>query len=134
MPAGQRFYRRPGRADWVCSGRRPTGEDRRRPVAGTIPAETAQWFWSNQYETKLKPIGLFNSHEETILRGSHAEGLFTVTYLKDGQVLAADCINRPTDFNQVRAILKNRLVVDVEKLRDDDLQIKEAVLSAEITV
>ena len=51
------------------------------------------WFWSNQYDLKLQTAGLSLGYDSTIVRGDPAQAKFSVVYLKEGRVIALDCVN-----------------------------------------
>ncbi len=57
------------------------------------------WFWSDQYDLKLQIAGLNAGYDEVILSGDPSRDRdFTCFYLRNGELIAADCINRPRDF------------------------------------
>ena len=58
------------------------------------PYDAVPWFWSNQYDLRLQTVGLSLGHDATVLRGDPASRSFSVVYLKGGQVIALDCVNR----------------------------------------
>ena len=72
---------------------------RREEYAG-IP-----WFWSNQADLKLQIAGLCNGYDRTVLRRDEERGKFSVLYYRQGQVIAADCVNAPLDFMAVKNAL-----------------------------
>ncbi|MDP9981027.1 3-phenylpropionate/trans-cinnamate dioxygenase ferredoxin reductase subunit [Pseudarthrobacter oxydans] len=72
---------------------------RREEYAG-IP-----WFWSNQADLKLQIAGLCNGYDRTVLRRDEQRGKFSVLYYRQGQVIAADCVNAPLDFMAVKNAL-----------------------------
>ena len=57
------------------------------------------WFWSDQFDLKLQIAGLNTGYDEIILNGDPATDRdFSCYYLKQGSLIAADCVNRPRDF------------------------------------
>lgn len=57
------------------------------------------WFWSDQYDLKLQIAGLNTGYDEVVLNGDPGQGRdFTCYYLRGGELIAADCVNRPRDF------------------------------------
>ncbi len=72
---------------------------RREEYAG-IP-----WFWSNQADLKLQIAGLCNGYDQTVLRRDEERGKFSVLYYRQGQIIAADCVNAPLDFMAVKNAL-----------------------------
>ncbi|NKQ58758.1 FAD-dependent oxidoreductase [Amycolatopsis sp. K13G38] len=68
------------------------------------------WFWSDQYDLKLQIAGLNTGYDEIILNGDPSTDRdFTCYYLRDGQLIAADCINRPRDFMTSKTAIAQRL-------------------------
>lgn len=83
------------------------------------------WFWSDQYDAKLQIAGLSQGHDETVLRGDPKEGAFTVFYLKDGAVIAADTVNGMRDHMVCRALVTKRARVPAEVLSDPESVLKD---------
>ncbi|WP_375244493.1 NAD(P)/FAD-dependent oxidoreductase [Sphingomonas parapaucimobilis] len=76
------------------------------------------WFWSNQYDLKLQTVGLSTGHDQAILRGDPATRSFSVVYLRQGRVIALDCVNAMRDFVQGKALVADGATVPVEALAD----------------
>ena len=91
------------------------------------PYEAVPWFWSNQYDLRLQTVGLSIGHDATVLRGDPAECSFSVIYLKSGQVIALDCVNRTRDYAQGRKLVEAKAVIAPEKLADSETPLKELV-------
>lgn len=85
----------------------------------------APWFWSNQYDLKLQTIGLSTGHDEVVLRGNPASRSFSVVYLKDGSVIAIDCVNMVKDYVQGKALVVNHAKVEPAKLANTELPLKD---------
>ncbi len=95
-------------------------------ICGKAEAYSAlPWFWSNQFDLKLQTAGLSIGHDETVLRGSPEERSFSVIYLKDGRVIALDCVNAMKDYVQGRKLVEARAVLGAEDLADTSRQLKE---------
>ena len=62
-------------------------------------------FWSDQYDHRLQSIGVAGGHDEEVVRGDPASGAFTVIYLRDGQPIAIDAVNEPTQLAAGRSLL-----------------------------
>ena len=76
-----------------------------RHITGSpLPYSAVPWFWSHQYDLRLQTIGLNIDHDEAIVRGDPATRSFSVIYLKQGHVLAIDCVNCTKDYAQGRAL------------------------------
>jgi 3-phenylpropionate/trans-cinnamate dioxygenase ferredoxin reductase subunit len=91
------------------------------------PYDALPWFWSNQYDLRLQTAGLSPGHDTTVLRGNPAERSFSVVYLREGRVVALDCVNRTKDYAQGRRLVENRAEIDPERLLDAERPLKEIV-------
>lgn len=83
------------------------------------------WFWSDQYELKLKMVGLSEGFERLVLRGDPATDSFSAFYLKGDKVLAADTVNRPQDFIAAKRLVAEGIAVTAAQLADDSRPLKE---------
>ncbi|AKM08969.1 NAD(P)/FAD-dependent oxidoreductase [Croceicoccus naphthovorans] len=89
------------------------------------PYHATPWFWSNQYDLKLQTVGLSIGHDETVLRGDPATRSFSVIYLKEGKVIALDCVNKVKDYVQGKKLVEARAAIDRDVLADDTVALKE---------
>ncbi|MEO7787699.1 MAG: FAD-dependent oxidoreductase [Sphingomicrobium sp.] len=84
--------------------------DQATVVARTIAGEGAAydsipWFWSNQYDLRLQTVGLSINHDEVVERGDPASRSFSLVYLREGKVIALDCVNMVKDYVQGRVLV-----------------------------
>lgn len=98
-------------------------------VAKTItgepePYHAVPWFWSNQYDLRLQTVGLSTGHDKEVLRGDPATRSFSIIYLKQGHVVALDCVNAMKDYVQGRALVTGRVVADPAMLADATTPLK----------
>lgn len=91
------------------------------------PYSAVPWFWSNQYDLKLQTVGLSSGYDDMVVRGDPANRSFSVLYLKDGRVIALDCVNAIKDYVQGRALVTGRLRLDKADLADAGRPLKELV-------
>ena len=97
-----------------------------QPVAySAIP-----WFWSNQYDLRLQTVGLSQGFDEAVVRGDPATRSFSVIYLREGRVIALDCVNATKDYVQGRALVTSGAVLPVEKLADASTPLKSLAAAA----
>ncbi len=89
------------------------------------PYHAFPWFWSNQYDLKLQTAGLSMEYDQTVLRGDPATRKFSVIYLKEGRVIALDCVNSVKDYVQGRKLVEARISADPEILADAETPLKE---------
>jgi len=104
--------------------------DMANAVAKTLTGATTDyhavpWFWSNQYDLKLQTVGLSTGHDATVLRGDPASRSFSLIYLKQGRVIALDCVNAVRDYVQGRALVVERKSPDPAQLADTNVVLKE---------
>ncbi|MBW8744434.1 MAG: FAD-dependent oxidoreductase [Sphingomonas sp.] len=83
------------------------------------------WFWSNQYDLRLQTVGLSIGHDATVTRGDPATRSFSLLYLKQGRVIALDCVNAVRDYVQGRALVVEGKSPDPTRLADTDMVLKE---------
>lgn len=91
------------------------------------PFHAVPWFWSNQYDLKLQTVGLNAGYDSTVLRGDPASRSFTVAYLKDGKLIALDCVNSVKDYAQGRKLIEAGVSVAPGDLADIGRALKEFV-------
>ena len=89
------------------------------------PYRAFPWFWSNQYDLKLQTAGLSLGYDATVVRGDPGEAKFSLVYLKEGRVIALDCVNATRDYVQGRKLIEARAVPDRSLLADTAVPLKE---------
>lgn len=89
------------------------------------PYATLPWFWSNQYDLKLQTAGLSLGHDAEVIRGSPEERSFSVVYLREGRVIALDCVNRTRDYAQGRKLVEASAQIDRDLLADGEIALKD---------
>jgi 3-phenylpropionate/trans-cinnamate dioxygenase ferredoxin reductase subunit len=107
----------------------PNALEQARAVAAAIsgrpsPGASAPWFWSDQYELKLQMVGLSDGYGQVVIRGSTESASFIAFYLKDGQVIAADAVNRPSEFMAAKRLVGERMSVPADRLADEAVPMK----------
>jgi 3-phenylpropionate/trans-cinnamate dioxygenase ferredoxin reductase component len=95
---------------------------------GSAVHDRVPWFWSDQYDLKLLIAGLSHDHDEVVLRGDPETRSFACCYLKEGELLAVDCINSPKDYMAARKLIAERVRCDRRRLADPTVALKDAVL------
>ena len=91
------------------------------------PYKAVPWFWSNQFDLRLQTAGLSLDHDETVLRGDPAGRKFSVVYIKEGRVIALDCVNSTRDYAQGRKLVEAGVKPDREALADTEISLKALV-------
>lgn len=94
------------------------------------PYDAVPWFWSDQYDLKLQMAGLAAGHDETVMRGSIADGKFSVLYLRGGRLIAVDSVNRPMDHIVGRRLVAVRPPVTAEQASDLRFDLRKLATAA----
>jgi 3-phenylpropionate/trans-cinnamate dioxygenase ferredoxin reductase subunit len=94
-----------------------------RPVAH----DRVPWFWSDQFDNKLLIVGLSQNHDRQVLRGDPASRSFSVCYLKGRELLAVEAVNHSKDYMAARKLIAERALLNVDKLADSEVALKEAI-------
>ena len=90
------------------------------------------WFWSNQYDLKLQTVGLSLGFDREVVRGDPATRSFAVIYLRQGQVIALDCVNDVKDFVQGRKLVEAGFKpADPGSLADPEVPLKDLLAAAD---
>lgn len=96
-----------------------------RAITGDpAPYKAVPWFWSNQYDLRLQTMGLSLGHDQTVLRGNPATRSFSLIYLKQGRVIALDCVNAARDYVQGKALVEQGVSVPLAALSDPETPLK----------
>lgn len=98
------------------------------------PYATLPWSWSDQYDIKLQIAGLNHGYDQVAVRGNSNMGRsFCVFYLRQGQLIAADCVNRPQEFIFSKRLIAERIEVSVAQLVDETLAFKSLLSGKTVT-
>jgi 3,4-dihydroxy 2-butanone 4-phosphate synthase / GTP cyclohydrolase II len=101
----------------ICVARALTGNP--------APYRATPWFWSNQYDLRLQTVGLSIGHDHTVTRGDPATRSFSVIYLKQGRIVAMDCVNAVKDYVQGRKLVEAGAAIPTEMLADSSVALKD---------
>ncbi len=85
------------------------------------------WFWSDQFDLKLVIVGLSEAHDRTVLRGNPDSRAFSLCYLRAGELVAIDTINRAKDQMAARKLIASRARMDPGRLADPEQPLKDCV-------
>lgn len=99
-----------------------------RAITGSPrPYDAVPWFWSNQYDLKLQTVGLSIGYDDVVVRGDPAARSFSAIYLREGRVVALDCVNAVKDYVQGRALVLRGAEAPRSLLADPNVPLKEIV-------
>ena len=95
------------------------------------PYGATPWFWSNQFDIKLQTVGLTLGYDQEVLRGDPAVRSFAVIYLRQGQVIALDCVNSVKSYAQGRKLVEARFKPDDPlSLADSEVPLKDLLAAS----
>lgn len=93
-------------------------------MGGSDAYAAVPWFWSNQFDLRLQTVGLSLGYDQIVIRGSPTDRAFSLVYLRDGVVIALDCVNAVRDYAQGRALVAGRVRADPAVLADASVPLK----------
>jgi 3-phenylpropionate/trans-cinnamate dioxygenase ferredoxin reductase component len=88
------------------------------------PYVQTPWVWSDQYKLRIQSVGISEGYDHTVVRGSPAQGSFTVFYFHCDHLLAATSINQPHVFAATRRILNERLPLSHQEAADEGCNLR----------
>ena len=94
-------------------------------LGGSKSYASMPWFWSDQYEHKLQMVGFSKDSDQSIVRGDMASKSFTVFYLKDDSIIAADSVNNPKEFMASKQLVGKK--ASIEALADTSIELKTLI-------
>ena len=97
-----------------------------RTIAGHEASyDAVPWFWSNQFDLKLQTVGISAGHDACVVRGNPSDRTFSIVYLREGKVIALDCVNATKDYVQGRKLVLERSAVSPERLAITSIPLKD---------
>jgi 3-phenylpropionate/trans-cinnamate dioxygenase ferredoxin reductase subunit len=85
------------------------------------------WFWSDQFDNKLLIVGLSQDYDRQVLRGDSSLRSFSVCYLTGRELVAVEAVNHSKDYMAARKLIADRAPLNLDKLADFSIGLKEAV-------
>jgi 3-phenylpropionate/trans-cinnamate dioxygenase ferredoxin reductase subunit len=113
----------------------PNAVEQARTAAATLcgrerPYHMVPWFWSDQYDLKLKSVGLCEGYDRVVVRGEIGARAFSVFYLNGGHVVAADIVNRPPELLIAKRLVGEKQAVDPVALADESVPLNKLLPAA----
>lgn len=108
----------------------PSALEQAKQAAAAItgrPAPTPEvpWNWSDQYDLKLQIAGLPFDADKILVRGDPASGKFAIFHLKGDLIQSVEAVNAPPEYMMGRQLIGNRKPVNLDKLADPSISMKE---------
>lgn len=98
-------------------------------IAGQLPPEPeVAWFWSDQFDLKLKIAGLVRPCRPAITRGDPATGKFAVFHLDaEDRVTAVETSNAAASFMAAKKMIANQHRVNPDLLADNAIDLRSCI-------
>ena len=94
-------------------------------LGGSKSYASMPWFWSDQYQHKLQMVGFSKDSDQSVVRGDMESKSFTVFYLKDDSIIAADSVNNPKEFMASKQLVGKK--TSIEALADTSIELKTLI-------
>lgn len=78
-------------------------------------------------DLRLQTVGLSRGFDELVVRGDPATRAFSIVYLREGRVIALDCVMRVRDYAQGRLLVQAGIKTERAKLADPAILLKNLV-------
>jgi 3-phenylpropionate/trans-cinnamate dioxygenase ferredoxin reductase subunit len=91
------------------------------------PAAEVPWFWSDQFDLKLKIGGVVTAGRGVVRRGDASSGHFALFQHDNGVVTAVETANAPADFMAGKSLIASHRRIDPSRLADPGLPLRAAI-------
>lgn len=101
-------------------------------ILGHEPDEhEVPWFWSDQFDLKLKMAGLTTPDARIITRRTPGKNAVAFYHVQPaGNVVAVEAVSAPSDFSTGKKLISNGSRIDVDALADPSVKLKDIVAGA----
>ncbi|WP_439031285.1 NAD(P)/FAD-dependent oxidoreductase [Gordonia terrae] len=109
----------------------PNATEQARQVAAVVvgeppPDAEVPWFWSDQFDLKLKIAGLIAPGSRVVTRPGTKEGSFAIYHVAgDDTVCAVETANSPGDFIAGKKLIAQRSPVSPARLGDPSVSLRD---------
>ena len=95
-----------------------------------LPKREVPWFWSDQFDLKLQTAGLLQGADTRIVRQGDNPDQIAIFHLRDGVLVAADCVNDPQSFMASKMMIMKAARPDQADLANPDIMMKDIMKAA----
>tara|TARA_B100000029_G_scaffold510656_1_gene602668 strand:- start:1384 stop:2574 length:1191 start_codon:yes stop_codon:yes gene_type:complete len=94
--------------------------DQAKAVAASImglkePYAKTPWFWSDQYNLKLKIAGLTQNYDYEFFQGDAKNEKFAIFFIKDNKLIGVESVNHQKAFLLGRKLIGNQSIIPEDK-------------------
>ena len=95
-------------------------------IVGTpIAYDSVPWFWSDQYDLKLKIAGLSKESDLIAIRGKMDDSKFSACHFKENKLIALECVNDQKTFMVGKKLIEASSKIAPEALIDEQSNLKD---------
>ena len=87
----------------------------------TVPFKAVPFFWTGQFDLKLRYVGHAEDFDDVIIQGSLEEKSFLAFYAKAGQVLAVSGIGRDQEIAAISELMRLQKMPDTTAIKEADI-------------
>ena len=90
-------------------------------VGQTVPFEAVPFFWSGQFDMKLRYVGHSENYDDVVIQGSLEEKAFLAFYVENEQVMAVAGIGRDRDIAAISELMRLRKMPAASDIKSADM-------------
>ena len=95
-------------------------------ILGTpIPYDSVPWFWSDQYDLKLKIAGLSKESDLIVIRGKIDDSRFSACHFKENKLIAVECVNDQKTFMLGKKLIEASSKITPDAIIDEQTNLKD---------
>jgi 3-phenylpropionate/trans-cinnamate dioxygenase ferredoxin reductase component len=98
-------------------------------LGGEEVYDPVPYFWSEQFGRMVQYVGYHGDAERLVWRGDPAEPTWAACWLASGRLVAILTVDRPRDLLQARRLIASAAPIDLARLTDPSVPIKDASAS-----
>lgn len=87
----------------------------------TVPFEAVPFFWTGQFDLKLRYIGHAEKFDDVIIQGSLKEKSFLAFYVQSEQVLAVSGVGRDQDIAAISELMRIRQMPTIGEIKATEI-------------
>ena len=110
----------------------PSVTEQARQASSTIlgslpPPSELPWFWSDQFDLKLKMAGAVRPDAQVVVRDEKVKNRFALFHHEKGRVIAVETANHPAAFIAAKHLIAHETRVDIENLGNPSVDFRDLV-------
>lgn len=124
----------PGSSEPIRMESIPSAVEQARQAAAAIldlprPKSEVPWFWSDQFDLKLKMVGVAHGDEDVVTRSSPDGAKTAFFHVRGETMIAVEAINASSEFMAGKRFIEKQVRVDTVKLADNAVPLRDVVTS-----